>query len=148
MNSREILLDNLKSLAADLQLANKLLLESYEVCSQIGTKETYERLELVEYEALSSRFARASDLLLQKFFRAIDSVELVDGGTLIDALNRAQKRNLIDSQEQMYSIRELRNWVVHEYLPKGLQDLFADLNQKTPLLVQLINRALTYASAL
>lgn len=86
--------------------------------------------------------------MVQKLFRAIDSLELVEGGTLIDALNRAHKRNLIDSLEQMYSIRELRNWVVHEYLPKGLQDLFSDLIQKTPLLILLIERTLNYSKKL
>lgn len=148
MTSRDLLLENLKNLVSDLELAKKQLMESYDACSQVGLKPEYARIELVEFEALSGRFARVSDLLLQKLFRAVDAVELTGGGTLIDALNRAQKRNLIDSQEQMYSIRELRNWVVHEYLPKGLQDLFSDLLQKTPLLIHLIERTLGYAESL
>ena len=96
----------------------------------------------------AGRFSRTSDLLLQKVFRAIDSVELVGGGTLIDALHRAQKRNILDTLEQMYTIRELRNMIVHEYLPKGLVEIFDDLLIQTPVVLSLISKTSDYANEL
>ena len=48
-------------------------------------------------ENLTSRFSRTIDLIVNKVFRSIDYVELEDSGTLIDVVNRAEKRELIHS---------------------------------------------------
>jgi hypothetical protein len=39
------------------------------------------------------------DVILNKVFRSIDAIELEDGGTLLDVVNRAEKRGIIDSAE-------------------------------------------------
>src|SRR5262245_14706280 len=51
-------------------------------------------------EALTSRFARLCDLLVQRLFRTLDQVELTDEGTVLDRLNRAEKRGLIASADE------------------------------------------------
>ena len=48
-------------------------------------------------ENLTSRYSRTIDLIVNKVFRSIDYVELEDSGTLIDVVNRAEKRELIHS---------------------------------------------------
>jgi hypothetical protein len=85
------------------------LSRSFRICSGIGIKKEYSEEEFDAFETLTSRFARTSDIMLQKAFRSIDKAELEDGGTLIDALNRAHKRGLIPSVEEVRLIRELRN---------------------------------------
>lgn len=87
---------------------------------------------LIEFEALTSRFARATDMLIHKVYRSIDAVEFIDGGTLIDVMNRSEKRNLIDSVQEMRILKDMRNDIAHEVLKSG------------PKLLELIDRAVRY----
>ncbi len=47
---------------------------------------------LAQLDALTSRFARLSDLMLQKVWRAVDALEFVDEGSLLDRIHRADVR--------------------------------------------------------
>lgn len=67
-------------------------------------------------EALTSRFARLCDLLVQRLFRTLDRVELSDDGTILDRLARVEKRRIIDSAGEWRELRELRNEIAHDYL--------------------------------
>lgn len=67
-------------------------------------------------EALTARFARLCDFLFQRAFRTLDKIELLDEGTGIDRLNRAEKRGIITSAELWKELRDLRNSIAHEYL--------------------------------
>lgn len=78
-----------------LENSNNMLSYSYNICSNIGLKEKYSLEELDKFEALTSRFARTSDILIQKVLRLIDIIELEIPGTVIDRINRAEKRELI-----------------------------------------------------
>jgi hypothetical protein len=46
-------------------------------------------------EGLTSRFARLNDFLVQRVFRTLDQMELLDEGTPLDRLQRAEARQLI-----------------------------------------------------
>jgi hypothetical protein len=48
--------------------------------------------QLESVEAFTGRFARAVDLLVNKVLRSLDRVELKADGTLLDVVNRAEKR--------------------------------------------------------
>ena len=56
------------------------LKRSYGICEQIGFKDDYSDEEFDAFETLTSRYARISDILIHKVFRAIDTVELEYGG--------------------------------------------------------------------
>lgn len=99
------------------------------------TPEQAERLE-----ALAARFARLSDILVQKVFRAIDATELVDEGTVLDRLARMEKRQIIKSKETWRSIRELRNQIAHDYVLKDLHNLYRQVYQHTPVLIETLSR--------
>lgn len=60
------------------------LLFSYQRCEALETKENYTDEELEHFESLTGRFARLSDLLIQKIFRLIDQIDLEDQGTVKD----------------------------------------------------------------
>ena len=92
----------------------------------------------VQLEALTARFARLADLLVQKLFRAQDALLLEDEGTLLDRLNRAEKRGVIDSVEQWREIRELRNQIAHEYVLSDLRELFEAVIRFTPVLLETV----------
>lgn len=91
VNQQADYLENLRELSGQLALARDWLLRSYKQCEIIGTREVYEPEHYDHFENLASRFARASDLLLQKIFRGIDLLELSEGGSLLDAIHRAEK---------------------------------------------------------
>lgn len=91
-------------------------------------------------EALAARFARLSDILMQKVFRAIDAIELVDEGTLLDRLARMEKRQIITSKETWRSIRELRNQIAHDYVLKDLHNLYRQVYEHTPVLIETLSR--------
>lgn len=92
----------------------------------------------VQLEALTARFARLADLLIQKLFRAQDAMLLEDEGTLLDRLNRAEKRGVIHSVEQWREIRELRNQIAHEYVLSDLRELFEAVIRVTPVLLETV----------
>ncbi len=102
--------------------------------------------ELLErLEALAARFARLADILLQKLFRAIDAIELVDEGSLLDRLARMEKRGLIESAAEWRQIRELRNQVAHDYVVEDLRTLYNDIFSYSPKLIALVPHVERYA---
>lgn len=128
-------LDESALLNQDLELLEKsmhMLMHSYEKCKQIEKKDHYTIDELESFEALTSRFARTSDILIQKVFIMIDQIELEFDGSIIDRINRAEKRELIRSAETFKSIRRLRNRIAHEYVPEEIENLFNIVMEMTP----------------
>ena len=47
-------------------------------------------------EALTARFARLNDFLVRRVLRTLDQIELMDEGTPLDRLQRAEARGLIN----------------------------------------------------
>ena len=113
-------------------------------CRKAAAKRELTAADLDAFEALTSRYARVSDIILQKLFRGLDSIELEDSGTLLDALNRAEKRGLIDSAGDFREIRELRNEIAHEYAHENLRPLFDSALEHTPALLEIIRRSRAY----
>jgi len=134
----------LKENASILRDALSRLERSFNICTKIGSKENYSDEEFDNMETLASRFARVSDIVFQKLFRSIDQVELEDKGTLLDAVNRAHQRGIIESVDKMREIRELRNQIVHEYVKADLQNVFIDILEYTPLLISISNNIFEY----
>ena len=135
-----VLHDTLK----DLDESRRWLQRSYDACQAIGSKYAYSDDEFDAFETLTGRFARTCDLIVQKSFRSIDKVELEDRGTLLDALNRAHKRGLIASIDEIRIVRELRNEIVHEYRRANLQKLFQSILTQTPTIFSLMDRIHDY----
>lgn len=125
--------------------ATEVLKYSLDQCHLIGPKESYTTGELTEFEALTARFSRLSDLLIQKAFRALDEYELEEPGTIRDRINRAEKRELVQNSEDLVKIRILRNEIVHEYLPEALRGLFIEVISLTPVLLGIAAKTITYA---
>lgn len=129
------------------ELRNSLswLQRSVQKCSPKDRHHEWTADDYDAFEALTSRFARVSDILLQKFFRALDVVELAEGGTLLDVFLRAEKRGLVESADQFLEIRELRNEISHEYAAEDLAALFEAVLHKSPELIAAVERSMHYA---
>lgn len=120
------------------------LRRSYARCLKASTKRDLTPADLDAFEALTGRYARTSDMILQKLFRGLDALELEDQGTLLDTLNRAEKRGLIVSAADFREIRELRNEIAHEYAQENLRPLFDSILEHTPTLLEIITRSHDY----
>lgn len=128
MNKKEKLLR--KELKNDLSILDRALDTfnySYENCKKIGIKEEYTYEELDKFESLTSRFARISDILTQKVLKTIFLLLREDVKTFIDRINKAEKLEMIDSSEQLKTIRDLRNEIAHEYCVEDISEIFKNV---------------------
>jgi len=55
---------------------------------------------------MTSRYARTTDVLINKTLRSLDAVEYIDGGTVIDATYNTEKRGIIMSWFKGSSLRD------------------------------------------
>ena len=129
-----------------LNLSADWVKRSYEQTKNIGQKDTYSAEEFDKLEVLTSRYARTTDMLVNKVFRSIDTVESEDIGTIIDIMNRAEKRGIVQSADLLHTIKDLRNSIVHEYQIKELPKFFAGVIKYTPVLLEIIDKVKDYCS--
>jgi len=136
----DILRDNLKA----LDLSVNWVRRSYEQTVAIGLKENYTAEEFDKFENLASRYARTTDMLVNKVLRSIDAVEFEDSGTIIDIMNRAEKREIVSSAKILHTIKDLRNNIVHEYKIAEITRFFEDIQKYTPTLLDVIKNVNKY----
>ena len=115
-NIKEVLSQEL----AQLENARDVLRYSYEKCSRIGIKIGFTYEELESFEALTSSFARLTDIIIQKILRFFDVLDLEEAGTVRDRINRAEKKGVVKSADDFIKIRILRNEIAHEYKPETI----------------------------
>lgn len=107
-----------------------------------GANISLEQAEILE--ALTARFARLVDNLTQKLFRAIDAIELIDEGSLLDRFNRMEKRGIVPSVEQLIEIRQLRNQIAHDYALEDLIPLYQSVFYHCEKLFNIVNAIANY----
>lgn len=130
------LINLLKEELTILDNATEILNYSYDNCRKIAIKEQYTFDELDKFEAFTSRFARLSDIVIQKIFRLIDEIDLEESGTVRDRINSAEKKGLIKSADIFIQIRIVRNDIAHEYQTETLKDIFKIVLELTPYLLE------------
>ncbi|NWH04369.1 hypothetical protein [Desulfobacter latus] len=140
------LVKHLESELLQLEKATEILRYSYEKCKNINLIEGVGHQELESFEALTGRFARMSDMLIQRIFRLIDNLDLEDSGTVRDRINRAEKKGLISSADIFIEIRILRNEIAHEYKSETIYALFEKVVHLTPHLFKAVESTREYAS--
>lgn len=119
---------------------------SYSKVQQINLdKENFTEDELETIESLCSRFARTSDILLQKAFRFLDIYEHEGYDFPVPKrISLAEKRKLIPNAETYKYIRELRNEVAHNYATDYYIDLFKEIFNYTPSLFEIVENTIRY----
>ena len=141
--------DYILNLIHDLDILDQSLYwlrRSHAICTKVGVKSAYAEEEFDAIETLTSRYARTSDIIIQKIFRSIDKVEFEDSGTMIDVINRAHKRGLFDSVDEIRTIKDLRNKIAHEYAKEDIESIFAQVVNFTPEIFDIAARVLAYCS--
>lgn len=131
-----------------LQQAEKYLEFSQTRAKRVIQQKNWTPEELERLESLTSRFARLSDLMIQKIMRLIDDLELITGGTLIDRIQRAEKREWVESANDLLQIRELRNVIAHEYAAEKMIDIYKAVSILTPKLLEIVPKVQKYGENL
>ncbi len=149
MNSHQ---ENLfKLLHKELELLAKsvtVLTYSYSQCQQIGLKDAYNMPELSEFESLSGRFARSSDILTQKILKTLFILLQEDAKFFIDRCNLSEKMGLVENADDLYAIRKLRNDIAHEYCLDDITSIFKPLLDYSGLLLKIIDDVVAYIHTL
>jgi uncharacterized protein YutE (UPF0331/DUF86 family) len=120
------------------------LKRSYRLCCEIGIKIEYTDDEYDRFETLTSRYARAIDLIVRKVLKTIDIVEFERSGSLIDIINRTEKRGLIDSIDLLREMTDLRNEIAHDYIKAELMETFENTLTQTNHVIELAERIENY----
>jgi len=80
--------------------------------------------EMEPYDALSDRFVRGVESAI-KFFRTYERAQFAEvSETIRDLFNRMEKLNMISSVELWLFMRDIRNRIVHDYLPEQLKEIY------------------------
>ncbi len=140
------LVDVIKNELSELEKARDILVYSYKKCTVIGLRDGLTNDELESFEALTSRFARLSDLIIQKIFRYYDVLDLEDEGTIRDRINRAEKKGIIRSSDDFVKIRLLRNEISHEYKSDTIIDIYKSVFTLVPILLECVDNIFLYSS--
>jgi uncharacterized protein YutE (UPF0331/DUF86 family) len=118
-------------------------------CAQVaGLPETLEgatEKQLESTEAFTGRFARSVDLLVNKVLRSLDRVELNSEGTLLDMINRAEKRGLVDHAEELREMKDVRNMIAHDYAGARAAEIFAWCREQKPVFDRICDRVSAHA---
>ena len=93
-----------------------------------------------QLESFSAKFSRLQDTLGDKLLPLFLKLTAEPTGTAIENLNRAEKLGLINDTQQWLGARQLRNFLVHEYID-DLMILLESLDQARTISTVLINTA-------
>lgn len=134
MITRESLIEELEKFSK----AKGYLEYSYAICKKIGVKFDYSDEELAQIEAFTSRFARLSDMVIQKELKIIEKLDLDESISVRDRIDAAEKKEIIESAIAFIKIRDLRNRIAHDYASISLAKLFEESIGLTHVLIQTV----------
>jgi uncharacterized protein YutE (UPF0331/DUF86 family) len=97
---------------------------------------------MIEIEALTARFARVVDLLVQQTLRTIDEIEGQEPALPIDRINRAEKRGWVAAAADVAAARGLRNRIAHEYDAEGWRQIARAAYALVPSLLLSVERTM------
>jgi hypothetical protein len=117
-----------KKIDEDLVKALGHLEYSFKKAGRILKQSALSEDDLEALEGFGSRFARASDIVVQKLLKlkVLEKDPAFRGG-VIDILNQSEKFGWISSASQWTRIRELRNVTAHEYTETEARELYAEI---------------------
>jgi uncharacterized protein YutE (UPF0331/DUF86 family) len=145
---RKLLTAQLDEYLTILEKSLAALEYSYDKCRAIEEKEEYDLEQQESFEALTSRFARTSDILTQKVFKSLFILLQEDMKTFIDMANFLEKLEIVENADDLLNIREIRNQIAHEYVEPDVKSLFMDVLHFVPQLKNIINNVNAYYNKL
>lgn len=145
MTNKKTSIDVLREKLENLVKSKEHLQYSYNICKTLKD----ENAELgdeyfVQYEALTARYGRTIDILVNSVLRAVDVVEYFEAGSIIDTINRAEKRKFVETAMELRAMKDLRNEIVHNYDADEYEETFDDVLEFTPALFSVIDKVVLY----
>jgi len=140
---------NIILLSEEYQMLKKSLFHlsgSVEKCEKIGLKENYSFDELESFDSLTGRFARSADIYTQKVLRTIFILLREDKGFFADRVLKAEKEGIIKNADQLLEIKDLRNDIIHQYIPEATFELILDVLKHSSSLIENIQYTERYLS--
>ena len=106
-------------------LLSILLVEaSLEDLDYYEAERKYSPKELEPYDALANRFIRAVETCI-KFFRTYEYyLYTINSDTYRDLLLNMEKQQMISNADIWIDMRDIRNRIVHDYLPGQVKNIF------------------------
>lgn len=97
--------------------------------------------QLESWEALTSRFARCTDIFLSKYIRLM-VLQKDPGfrGEMRDYLDKAEKNHMISNADDWMLVRELRNKISHEYTKEDLIKTLKEVLRFIPFVLAELNK--------
>ena len=138
-NLLKIFCDDINKLSKNSQWLKKSYEKSKKIDFNDIKEEDYEALE-----ALSNRFGRTVDILINKVLRGLDLIELEDVSRKLDIVIRAEKRKFVDDYKILIGLKDLRNELAHEYIDEELVEKFKEVLNMTPILFEILDKVLNY----
>ena len=87
----------------------------------------YTPKEREPYDALSDRFIRCVEMCI-RCFKSYEKYMYGDiSNTLRDSLNRMEKMSLVSFVDIWFKMRDVRNRIVHDYLPGQITRIYASI---------------------
>ena len=93
------------------------------------------------FDALTSKFARVSDIFTQKVLKSFVILTREDAPTFLDRMNLCEKLGLVSSASDLIDIRDLRNMISREYLSENLIEVYQECLKLSDKLVTAIQSA-------
>jgi uncharacterized protein YutE (UPF0331/DUF86 family) len=114
----------LKASVSKLISAINLVTASLEDLDYFDVNRKYSPKELEPYDALCDRFIRAVEACI-KFFKTYNYyLNTVSAETYRDLLLNMEKLKIISSVGIWIDMRDIRNRVVHDYLPHQIKEIY------------------------
>ena len=128
--------NTLKLLEENLQQAGEAaghLSLSADRCRGFASRPPFTEVQLIELEALTSRFSRLSDILIQKVFKTTARLDGDTPGTVRDRILQAEKKGIISSADSFIEIRDVRNTIAHDYDNVNFNEVVAFVMKSIPV---------------
>jgi hypothetical protein len=137
---KAVLADRLHELAR----ARTALEPSYRCVVSPDTIDALSRIEegMVEVEALTARFARLVDTLVQQTLRTIDEIEGQAPALPLDRIHRADRRGWVAAAADLAAARGLRNRLAREHDAAGWRQIARAAYALVPTLLLSVERTL------
>lgn len=117
--------EQLKLAAEKYRNVYRLLQASVNKTADFDSGKNYSADELEPYDALSDRFIRTVEVAI-KFFRTYEYYQRAEQSqTLRDGLHQMEKLGVISSLDIWLDMRDIRNRIVHDYVPEKISRMYA-----------------------
>ena len=136
--------NNINQELENLELAIVGLQRSMDKCQPLLLKDDWSFSESESVDSFVVKFSRISDIFTQKILTSIVILSLEDFDGFIDKVNICEKLNVIISAEDINNIRALRNKANHEYNSDMLIEIFQNVMQYAPKLLENIEQTKQY----